>query len=46
VKLVRALIATAVALVAAVAVQTAGASSASASVTPNDCGNCWYIITN
>jgi hypothetical protein len=44
VKLVRALIAAAVALSAAVAVQMATSSGASASVHPNDCGNCWLIV--
>lgn len=46
-KLVRALIAASVALVAAVAVQMAGSSGASAAtshLTTNDCGNCWYIV--
>jgi hypothetical protein len=47
VKLVRALIAAAIALVAAVAVQLAGSSGASATtihITPNDCGTCWQIV--
>jgi len=45
VKLVRALIAAAVALVAAVAVQMAGSSGASATpIHINDCGACWQIV--
>ncbi len=45
VKLARALIAAAVALGAAVAVQMATTSGASAQVRhPDACGNCWYII--
>lgn len=44
-KLARALIAAAVALGAAVAVQMATTSGASAQVRhPDACGNCWYII--
>ena len=46
-KLVRALIAAAVALVAAVAVQMAGSSGASAApIHLNDCGACWQIVTH
>jgi hypothetical protein len=45
VKLVRALIAAAMALVAAVAVQMAGSSGASAAtVHSTDCGACWQIV--
>ena len=44
-KLVRALIAAAAALVAAVALQTAGSSGASAApVHVSDCGTCWQIV--
>jgi hypothetical protein len=48
VKLVRALIAAAVAVGAAVAIQAATSSGASATVPdpqPNACGNCWWIVT-
>jgi hypothetical protein len=48
VKLVRALIAAAAALVAAVALQMAGSSGASATTVPvnhtTDCGTCWQIV--
>jgi hypothetical protein len=48
VKLVRALVAAAVALVAAVALQMAGSSGASATTIPvkytTDCGTCWQIV--
>jgi Spy/CpxP family protein refolding chaperone len=46
VKFVRALIAAAVALGAAVAVQMATSSGASASIHPptTDCGNCWEDV--
>ncbi len=47
-KLIRALIAAAVALIAAVALQMAGSSGASATTNPvmhtNDCGTCWQIV--
>lgn len=43
-KLVRALIAAAVALGTAVAIQMATSSDASASVPKHDlCGNCWFV---
>lgn len=46
-KLARALIATAVALVAAVAVQMASSSGASAApLHVNDCGACWQIVSH
>jgi hypothetical protein len=45
VKLVRALIAAAVALAAAVAVQMATSSGASALIPRHDaCGNCWEVV--
>ena len=45
-KLVRALIAAAFALVAAGAIQVATAPGASASVHPDDCTNCWFVVTH
>jgi hypothetical protein len=45
VKLVRALIAAAVALGAAVAVQMATSDGAGAVTHPNDCGACWLNTT-
>jgi hypothetical protein len=48
VKLVRTLIAAAVALAAAIALQLAGSSGASATTVPvkhtTDCGTCWQIV--
>jgi hypothetical protein len=46
VKLVRALIAAALALVAAGAIQVATAPGASASVDSTDCTNCWFVVTH
>ena len=47
-KLVRALVAAAAALTAAVALQIAGSSGASATTIPvmhtSDCGTCWQIV--
>jgi len=45
VKFVRVLIAAAAALTAAVAVQLATSSGASATVHTTDCGACWEIVT-
>jgi hypothetical protein len=46
VKLVRALIAAALALVAAGAIQVATAPGASASVHVEACTICWYVVTH
>jgi hypothetical protein len=43
VKIVRAAIAAALALVAAGAIQMATSSGASAAVLPDDCGACWFV---
>ena len=45
-KIVRALTAAALALVATAAIQVATTSGASASVRIADCTNCWYVVVD